>query len=588
MPAYTTPGVYVEEISTLPPSVAQVATAVPAFIGYTKKVPGNVPIRISSMVEFLDIFGGGYPATFDVEVVTDAGTRVSTVTSIDRISDDFFHLYYCIRHFYDNGGGNCYVVSLGDFNSRAAASDPKQDFKDALDKIQKVDEPTLLVFPDALFLNSDQYYEVADHALQQCAKLMDRFTLVDIHAGDGSPSLADIEEELKTGTVFRRKMTMNNLKYGAAYTPYLNTAYSHGYDASGVRINEILLNEKGSTELIIANGVKIEVIYPVPSAMITTPTATAKLTIDLNATTPTAASIAISAANELEITVMPYTAATPGGTPATGNTLKDISDFWDNMSKTDQKGFVLHFIGNMATWIENSIPEKNLDFPGKLTNKELNSSDVEKELSGLHNLIKAKLRNQLITLPPSAAMAGIYSQVDGTRGVWKAPANVSVSAVTGPSVVIDNNLQNALNVDPTSGKSINVIRSFTGKGTLVWGARTLDGNSNEWRYINVRRLFITIEESVQKASAFAVFEPNDATTWLKVKAMIDNYLYGLWQQGALAGPKPESAYYVHVGLGKTMTTQDILEGRMNIEIGIAAVRPAEFIILKFSHKMQEA
>ena len=185
-------------------------------------------------------------------------------------------------------------------------------------------------------------------------------------------------------------------------------------------------------------------------------------------------------------------------------------------------------------------------------------------------------------------MAGIYSQVDGTRGVWKAPANVSVSAVTGPSVVIDNNLQNALNVDPTSGKSINVIRSFTGKGTLVWGARTLDGNSNEWRYINVRRLFITIEESVQKASAFAVFEPNDATTWLKVKAMIDNYLYGLWQQGALAGPKPESAYYVHVGLGKTMTTQDILEGRMNIEIGIAAVRPAEFIILKFSHKMQEA
>lgn len=587
MPTYTTPGVYVEEISTLPPSVAQVATAVPAFIGYTKKVPGNVPIRISSMVEFLDIFGGGYPATFDVEVVTDAGTKASTITNINRTSENFFHLYYCIRHFYDNGGGNCYVVSLGDFNSRAAASDPRQDFNDALDKIQKVDEPTLLVFPDALSLSLDEYYQVADHALQQCAKLMDRFTIVDIHAGDGNPSPEDVEKELKEGTLFRQKMTMNNLKYGAAYTPYLKTTYSHEYDESGVRISEILLNEKGSAELIInsAGGAKIEVIYPYPVPSTNIPTA-GLIADDPNATI----SISISAANALEITVKKYTPATggPSGTPAEGHTLKDISDFWDNMSKTDQKGFVLHFIGNMATWIENSIPEINLDFPGKLTNKELNSPDVEKELSGLHNLIKAKLRNQLITLPPSAAMAGIYSQVDGTRGVWKAPANVSVSAVTGPSVVIDNNLQNALNVDPTSGKSINVIRSFTGKGTLVWGARTLDGNSNEWRYISVRRLFITIEESVQKASAFAVFEPNDATTWLKVKAMIDNYLYGLWQQGALAGPKPESAYYVHVGLGKTMTTQDILEGRMNVEIGIAAVRPAEFIILKFSHKMQEA
>jgi phage tail sheath protein FI len=101
-------------------------------------------------------------------------------------------------------------------------------------------------------------------------------------------------------------------------------------------------------------------------------------------------------------------------------------------------------------------------------------------------------------------------------------------------------------------------------------------------------LFITIEESTRKASAFAVFEPNDATTWLKVKAMIESYLYGLWQQGALAGSKPESAYFVSVGLGKTMTAQDILEGKMIVSIGVAAVRPAEFIILRFSHKMQEA
>jgi phage tail sheath protein FI len=208
--------------------------------------------------------------------------------------------------------------------------------------------------------------------------------------------------------------------------------------------------------------------------------------------------------------------------------------------------------------------------------------------NALYGKIKLAMGDQRVTLPPSPAIAGIYVRVDRDRGVWKAPANVTVASVISPVVKISNNDQEILNIDPDAGKSINAIRDFTGKGTLVWGSRTLAGNDNEWRYVPVRRLFITIEESTRKATSFAVFEPNDATTWLKVKAMIESYLYGLWEQGALAGPKPESAYFVNVGLGKTMTTQDILEGRMNVEIGIAAVRPAEFIILRFSHKLQQA
>ena len=153
---------------------------------------------------------------------------------------------------------------------------------------------------------------------------------------------------------------------------------------------------------------------------------------------------------------------------------------------------------------------------------------------------------------------------------------------------ITHEQQEGLNVDPNSGKSINAIRAFPGKGTLVWGARTLAGNDNEWRYVPIRRLFIMIEESARKATAFAVFEPNDATTWLKVKGMLESYLYGLWEQGALQGSTPEAAYYVNVGLGKTMSQQDVLEGKMVVEIAVAAVRPAEFIILRFSHKLIEA
>jgi phage tail sheath protein FI len=213
---------------------------------------------------------------------------------------------------------------------------------------------------------------------------------------------------------------------------------------------------------------------------------------------------------------------------------------------------------------------------------------IKEAKTSLYNQVKVRLQQQRVVLPPSAAIAGIYARVDRDRGVWKAPANVSVAAVIGPVSKTTDADQAELNVDPTAGKSINVVRAFTGKGTLVWGARTLAGNDNEWRYVPVRRLFIMIEESVQKSTAFAVFEPNDATTWLKVKGMIESYLYGLWERGALAGPTPESAYFVNVGLGRTMTAQDILEGRMNVEIGVAAVRPAEFIILRFSHKMQEA
>ncbi|HEB76484.1 MAG TPA: phage tail sheath family protein, partial [Nitrospirae bacterium] len=183
---------------------------------------------------------------------------------------------------------------------------------------------------------------------------------------------------------------------------------------------------------------------------------------------------------------------------------------------------------------------------------------------------------------------GVYAMVDGSRGVWKAPANVSLSGVAGLTETIDSDEQKDLNVDTTAGKSINAIRAFTGKGILVWGARTLAGNDNEWRYIPVRRFFNMVEESVKKSTYWAVFEPNDANTWIKVKSMIENYLTQKWREGALAGAKPDQAFYVKVGLGSTMTAQDILEGRMNVEIGMAVVRPAEFIVLKFSHKMQEA
>ena len=204
-----------------------------------------------------------------------------------------------------------------------------------------------------------------------------------------------------------------------------------------------------------------------------------------------------------------------------------------------------------------------------------------------YSMVKRAVEAIPIILPAAPLVVGMYAEVDRTRGVFKAPANVSLRSVIKPTIKITKEEQSGLNVH-TTGKSINAIRTFTGKGTLIWGARTLASNSNEWRYVPVRRFFNMAEESILKGTEAFVFEPNDANTWTKVRAMIENFLFLQWRVGALQGAKPEHAFYVRVGLNETMTALDILEGRMIVEIGMAVVRPAEFIILKFSHKMAES
>lgn len=241
------------------------------------------------------------------------------------------------------------------------------------------------------------------------------------------------------------------------------------------------------------------------------------------------------------------------------------------------------------------------DENGKTKTKEETVDISSKELAACkNNLQKALLQNCLMyksyikqikdklnLLPPSAAMAGIYTAVDNNRGVWKAPANVTVSYVTSPAEVINDYLQENLNM-PMNGKAVNAIRTFPGEGIKVWGARTLDGNSQDWRYINVRRTMLFLEESVKNAARAYVFEPNDAGTWINMKCMIENFLRSVWKRGGLAGATPEDAFEVHVGLGDTMTGEDILEGILRITVLVAISRPAEFIEITFQQQMQKS
>ena len=470
--SYKTPGVYIEEISKFPPSIAEVATAIPAFIGYTEKAIGgngeslsNKPTRITSLLEYTNFFGESQKETnLRVNVNQTTDPNDSNIIIKEEIAVDFsgeqsrHNLYYALQAYFANGGGPCYIVSVGAYKTNVGDPLVYDELKAGLDSLEQEDEPTLIVFPEGQNLNEAEYYTLQNDALAQCNKLQDRFSIMDLHnTGESLVTSGDVNTAT---TAFRSGITSPNVKYGACYFP--NLIMTFGYDAEPVNI---VKNTDG----------------------------------------------------------------------AESNTTLDA---------------------------ENS--------------------------TALGARVSAAINRFSVKLPPSPVIAGVYAAVDSSRGVWKAPANVGINAASGLTFKVTSSIQEDLNIDVTSGKSINAIRAFTGKGILVWGARTLAGNDNEWRYVPVRRFFNMAEESIKKGTEQFVFEPNDDNTWTKVRAMIDNFLTLQWRAGALQGAKPEQSFYVKVGLNETMTALDILEGRMIIEIGMAVVRPAEFIILKFSHKMAES
>lgn len=184
-------------------------------------------------------------------------------------------------------------------------------------------------------------------------------------------------------------------------------------------------------------------------------------------------------------------------------------------------------------------------------------------------------------VPPGGAVCGIYALTDNTRGVFKAPANEVIAGAIDLEFDINQRVQDVLNPG-----GVNVIRRFPGRGIRVWGARTLSSDPL-WKYVSVRRLFIFLEASIYNSTQWVVFEPNDYRLWARVKQTITLFLRTQWREGALFGVKEEEAFSVAVGRN-TMTEDDILNGRLIIEVGVAPVRPAEFVVFRIFQKTQEA
>jgi uncharacterized protein len=474
MAEYKHPGVYIEEIPHLPPSIASVETAIPAFIGYTEKAqwqkPDDLlrkPWRIESLLEYERLYGFPDPEIAGLSVVfSTSGPRVEVNGFVDEATRSKFLMHYSLQMFFANGGGPCWINSIGKYGD-AGGQIVSQSLRDGLDDIAKINEVTLLVFPDAINLDTaSDYYNLYDGAIQQCVLLQDRFTVLDVYhsvanADNWNQDVQDMRDMLAPTEA-------SDLKYAAVYFPRIYTGVDFNYKMPGDQTRD--------------NDAVVKIV----------------------------------------------------GGAGGAQTLTDLKS------------------ANNAQYFQ----------------------------------AKNAVTNIQMLMPAASAMVGVYAQIDNARGVWKAPANVNIVNAIRPEFLITNQEQDGLNVDVNAGKSVNVIRKFEGRGpAIVWGARTLAGNDNEWRYIPVRRFFIMVEESVKNATEQFVFEPNDENTWTRVKSMIGNYLTQQWKSGALMGSSTKEAFFVHVGLGETMTELDIWEGRMIVEIGMAVVRPAEFIILRFMHKM---
>lgn len=533
-----TPGVYIVEKSAFPNSVVEVATAVPAFIGYTEKADDkgktlvNKPRRISSMAEFHNYFGNAPRPRFKIRAPGEVDGKKEEADYIQRSGDDDdlteneyvveqtegkYLLYNSMKLFFSNGGGPCYIVSVGTF---AKLKDDqiiqKADLIGGIETLIKEQEPTMVVIPDVCGLQEpDEAFEVQQASLSHCGeKMKNRVSILDIPNGAQDRSDPDTDPV----NVFRNKLGTNFLDFGMAYYPWVNTTI--------VQDNELDYRNFGGGDLE-----SIEALQKIISTDLGLPDG-------------------------------------DGGNPKE----KDLKQQIANLKNLDK-----------ASWVNEEAGTTLEDAP--VLTRLLQSALIQN--SAAFKIIMGEAKRKLNLLPPGAAMAGIFTRVDNASGVWKAPANVSLTAVSSPTINISHDDQQDLNVTP-QGKSVNAIRSFIGEGTLVWGARTLDGNSLDWRYIQVRRTMIMLEESIRLAAKAYVFDNNTANTWITMKSMIRNFLTGIWKRGGLAGSSPEDAFTVMVGLGETMTAEDILEGVLRVTVLVALIRPAEFIEITFQQQMQKS
>jgi phage tail sheath protein FI len=579
LPDLRMPGVYTQEVPTLPPTVAIVQSAVPVFIGYTEKAKRkgedltNKAIRIKSMREYEEWFGGAKKVKIEVGV-DERDTTKPPLVEIKKVTENKLKMHYALQLYYANGGGPCFIYSVGAYTADGGSPDANKfdiSKKPKLEKALKLAKDiTILLFPDAIGL--DNYNTIISSALMHCEKMKNRVTIIDMENG-GKVSSSVAED----ATAFQGEMPSDTTlkKYGMAYYPFLETGLSYSYDSEYITISEY--------ESPPSNPPSVDI------------EANKKIATDAKKEADEAHTDAVKAKNDFEgklkVAIDAAKNAKKAKTeadknPADSDLVKAAKDAEESANKAKNDADTADTAKKKAQEKADKAKESWVN-AAKAANQLVGFSmkDLEISQNTLFNAIKDAIRRYPVTMPPSPAIAGIYVRTDATQGPWKAPANTGVYGTIKPSIELDDDDHATLNA-PDNGKAINAIRDYPGRGILVYGARTLAGNDLEWRYVNVRRTFCFIEDTIARSMQDFVFASNNQQTWIKVRAMINAFLNRIWKAGGLYGATPEDAYEVLIGEPDTMTVEDVLSGIMRVVIRVAVVRPAEFIVLEYEHKFE--
>jgi phage tail sheath protein FI len=622
MPEYLAPGVYVEETSYRAKSIEGVSTTTTGFVGPTRYGPTDRPSDvITSLVEFERIYGGREPL-----LLGEVNNEVETPN----------FMWHAARAFFEEGGKRLYVSRV--FKKNAAhdghafaftkrSPDPglkiQARYPGAAGNlrvhIERVESQNILIKEEASssIQSADYDLVVEDNGTKKCYSLKGatEYALAYVTAGSTTEPCVILrsvdpmkgrwrfdkqsidlklitEVRLATLTISISQADGSGLRvwtdlapdprHRRAGTPdslFETFANNRVSQASNTAIPIVIENKSfasvnDSTPTSQTSGVEVLALFPFDPS-------TSKVTLQLEkgddgvapspnelagtttqtSTIPTLAKSGLKGFEDIEdisIVAAPGSTWTPDPSQTT-----DAQAVCNALIRHAQK--MKYRIAVLDSPLGASIQQVR-EFRAKF-----DSSHAALYYPWVRTLDPAT--NTDILLPPSGFVAGIYARNDINRAVYKAPANEVVTLALGFEHTLNQAHQEVLNPE-----GINCFRYFEGRGNRLWGARTVSSDP-EWKYVNLRRYFAYLERSIDRSSQFAVFEPNGEALWANIRRMVEDFLFSEWQSGALLGDKPEKAFFVRCDRS-TMNQNDLDNGRLVCLIGVAPLRPAEFVIFR--------
>lgn len=570
MAEYLSPGVYVEEYDSGSAPMQGVGTSTVGFIGLAER--GSVvgaPVLVTSPADFNRKYGGYLQ---------------------ENEFGEYRYLAYAVNHFFANGGSRAFIMRVVPPDAKIAKSIPAEGQEGIVDfaaknpgvwgnsisvKFSAASKAKTQVFED---LGSGTYktknatgFNVGD-VVEVSGAGSTEFNIITSVEGDNitfeAPFAADVVDKQLLPKVTIKTCEMNvEVRYDEVVEAYefvsLNINSSNYIEKKLAKSAFVDVNAKANTLPIAPMDVVREVFGKEDEVV------KVVLKDGLNGTAD-----ALSDAD--------YIGVDKGAGARTG-----IQSFLDNsdvsimvapgiVSANVQLSLVSHCENLGSRFAILDIPKDSKSVTDVMQHRDIVDSDY---CAMYHPWLEVfdPLDKRNIYIPPSGSIAGIYARSDNSRGVHKAPANETIANCTDLYCNYSVGEQDILNP-----KGVNLIRKFPGAGIRVWGARTATSKPL-WKYINVRRLFIFLEESIKANTNWVVFEPNDEALWVRVRRTIETFLEGVWRSGALVGGTAADSFFVDVG-PNTMTQDDIDNGRLICVIGVAPVKPAEFVIFRITQK----